>query len=179
MSSRIPYPARPDGLKMCERCGEELPADSSYFDRDATKDDGFKPICKGCRAGERQKKQDVQISEHVKMMDEAALQALRAMGRGGSDVPHAAEVLQHIMNAFGGPQGFAIHFMNQYLSAAPGSTVRTKMIGEVFKIVTKVSDSGAAQIPIDLMEDEDVARVFKEQTLKIAGNVNRNAEKAS
>ena len=45
----------PDGTKTCAGpCGMDLPANSVYFDRDETKEDGLRTVCKVCRSKERE-----------------------------------------------------------------------------------------------------------------------------
>lgn len=175
------------GMKMCNECGMELPATPDYFDVDNDKDDGLKTICKGCRKLGSEVKRNTKISENIDMMDKASLALIRQLARGGSECPHVAELYQNIMQAFDGAGGFAIHFMNQYLAAQPGSTQRTKMLDLLMRLATKVTDSGAAQMPLDLMSDEDLQHTLEQRTLKLLGGTDREgldgtdgqAEKAS
>lgn len=172
---------RPDDIKMCTMCAQELPATADYFDRDSSKPSGFKSVCKACRAIKDDHDKNLRLDENVRLMDDAALAMLQQMARGGSDVPHVAEVYQNIMQAFDGAGGFAVHFMNQYLSCKPGSAMRNKLLETIVSMSKHVSESGAAQIPLELMSDEDLQNKLEQQTRKILriADVDGAAEKAS
>jgi len=137
-------------------CGQDYPSTSDYFDRDSSKEDGLRSVCKLCRADEYDQRQKMALDERIKMIDEASLRLIDKLARSGSDVPHMAELYQRIMEAFDGVGGYAAHFMAQYLSAAPGSSIREKMLNHIMKLGIKVSESGHAQIPVELMTDEDL-----------------------
>jgi hypothetical protein len=159
-------PPLPDGTKLCNQCGEEYPATTDYFNVDNDKDDGLRTVCKVCRMAYEDKKEQQSLEEHIKSMDDASLELIKRMARGGSDVPHIAEVYQCLMQAFDGAGGFAAHFMNQYLSAKPGSTTRTKMLTLLAQMSAKVSESGQAQLPLELMSDQDVQNQLLLQSKK-------------
>jgi hypothetical protein len=150
------------GQKTCQgNCGRDLPATADYFDRDATRDDGLRSICKECRANERLLAKQDALDDRIKILDEKSVQMIELLTRTGSDLPHIAEVYQRVMEVYEGAGGFAAHFMAQYLSCKPGSTTRTKMLELVVRLSTKVSESGAAQIPLELMTDEDLQVAFE------------------
>lgn len=159
--------ARSDGTKVCTGpCGEELPATSDYFDRDATKDDGLRQVCKACRAQERQLESFKAIDARVRKLDAHSLDVLDTLARAGAEIPHIAEIYQRVMEAFEGAGGFAAHLMGQYLMAKPGSSARTKILEMMVRLAVKVSETGAAQLPVDLMADEDLAIAFEKGVQK-------------
>jgi hypothetical protein len=51
--------------------------------------------------------------------------------------------------------------MAQYLASVPGSSTRQKMLDMVVKLAVKTSESGAAQIPIEMLSDEDLQVQFE------------------
>lgn len=157
-------PERNDGLQTCVGpCGHDLPLNEMFFDRDNSRTTGFKNVCKDCRAAERQEKEREQIDERIKKLEKAALLSLDTMLSTGSDIPHMAEMYQRLIEAFGGIGNFAAHFMANYLVAKPGSLQRMKMLETIVRLGTKVSESNAAQIPLELMSDEDVQREVQRQ----------------
>lgn len=160
-------PQMPSGLKTCYRCGEDLPATTQYFDQDSNKSDGLRATCKQCRAETQEQRQASKRDERLQMMDEAAFNLLQEVARGGSDVPHVAEMYQRIMDVFDGAGGFAAHFMAQYLESKPGSTTRTKMLEMVMRLGFNVSESGAAQVPLELMSDTDLQNKLDEQSRRM------------
>lgn len=173
----------PDGTKICMGvCGEELPATTDYFDRDLSRDDGLRNVCKACRAKERQLAAYKEINEKVRQMDERSMEMLDTIANSGARLPHIAEIYENTMEAFGGSAGLAAHLMGQYLSAKPGSTQRTKTLELIIRLATKVTEMGAAQLPVDLMNDEDLAIAFDRGLQKFAPRIAHDdgaAEKAS
>ena len=149
-----------DDEMLCTGCNEWLPKSPEYFDRDAAREGGLRPVCKQCRVKQREVRRMQELQEQIKELDEHSLSILDKITRTGSDVPHVAEVFQRLMEAYDGAGGFAQHFMAQYLTAKPGSTVRTKMLDLVLRLAQKTSESGAARIPIELLEDEDLQVQF-------------------
>lgn len=41
-----------EGMKKCTKCGEWKPATAEFFNRDKTKKDGLRSVCRGCRRGQ-------------------------------------------------------------------------------------------------------------------------------
>jgi hypothetical protein len=48
--------------------------------------------------------------------------------QGGATVPHSAELLENLMEYFGGTAGFSSMMLKNYFDAKPGSATRTKML---------------------------------------------------
>lgn len=169
------HPSLPaqDTVKVCQRssggCGQELPKSPDYFDRDNSRPDGLKSICKSCRAEQRKKREDEALAEKLKSLERTALLTMEQMVSKGSSVPHMAEVFQRLMESFNGVDGFAQHYMAQYLSAQPGSAIRQKMLDTMIRLNQKVSESGAAQKSLEDLTDEDLERIHKERLLRLVG----------
>ena len=151
-------PARPDSamVKPCMTCGIEYPKTASFYHSDKQAKDGFKATCIECRRKQRKRRNADRVAKKVEQIDNLSLGMIDSLMQTGSDVPHVAEVFQRVMEAFNGAGGFAQHFMAQYLSAKPGSAIRQRMLDSVIRLATKVSDTGAAQIPVDMLTDEDL-----------------------
>ena len=152
-----------DGLKVCFKCGEELPATEQYWAKDATKADGWRGECKVCRAEARKVADDRAVLAKVEQMDVAAMKLIDNLTRGGSDVPHMVELYQRLMEAFDGVGGFAQHYMANYLCAKPGSSIREKMMATIIRMGTQASEQGLTQVPLDLLQDEDLQIYLREK----------------
>jgi len=160
-------PPDSDELVSCSCCLHDLPLTKEFFDYDAHRPNGFRGVCKKCRSENHKKKRDTQVKEKLEALDTQAMGAMQALVEGGSDVPHVAEVFQRIMEGFEGVGGFAKHFLGTYLAAKPGSTTRQKMIDSVLRLAAKVSESGASQIPVDLLGDEDLQQELERRARKL------------
>jgi len=176
---------KPSGLKRCRHCKVDYPATTQYFGEDASKEDGFATICKVCRQDEEDERQKRRRDHRLQMIDDASFKLLENMARGGSDVPHMAEIYQRLMDVYEGAGGYAAHFMAQYLESKPGGTTRTKMLEMIMRIGMKVSEAGNAQIPLELMSDEDLKIKLDEHARRIyriedhQADDDRASEKAS
>jgi hypothetical protein len=160
----------------------DLPATDAYFDRDESKEDGLRLVCKACRAKQREVSKQDKIDERVKAMDKASLALLKNIAKGGSQIPHVSELYERVMEAFEGAGGFAAHFMAQYLMAQPGSTTRTKMLELAIRLGVMTTQQGAAQEPIDVMEDEDLQVAFRRYATRFiaqGAHEHRDAKEAS
>lgn len=58
-----PLPAIPQGHKKCGRCGEIKPVSAEHFGKSVKTKDGFKHVCKECRAAEYQKTRDIRMKQ--------------------------------------------------------------------------------------------------------------------
>lgn len=151
-------PSRPEGIKMCNQCGEELPATSDYFDIDSSKEDGFKTICRSCRLGVIEEASRDRRDKRLQVVDDAAFRMLADMasGREGTSIPHLSELYQRVMEVFGGAGGYAQHLMAQYLAASPGSSVRTKILESILRMSQELTRVGAAELEADQLSDIDL-----------------------
>jgi hypothetical protein len=75
---------------------------------------------------------------------------------GGANIPHTAEMLESMMNYFGGVNGFSSICMKQYWDAKPGSRIRSGILEMVVRLATKNTEAGGAKKPIDLYTEEEL-----------------------
>jgi hypothetical protein len=153
----------PAGMKWCGRCLKELPQNDDWFDRDATKADGFKNWCKQCRQERNELAKLTEAAEIVKTLDKAMIATLTDSQPGGTTVPHQAEMYQVLMSMMGGVQGWGMHWMAQYISAPAGGQSRERMMGQIQKMAAAVSDSNKVSMPAELMSDEDLEIELKKR----------------
>ena len=142
--------------RACSQCCCDFPLTDEYFHRDVSKPDGFKTVCKMCRLDEKKRKENDAIDDRIQKLEERGIKLLDTLVTGGSNIPHMAETYQRIMEVFGGPMGFAQHFLANYLSTKPGSAARGKQISTIIILGVKVSESGAAEKSLDGITDEEL-----------------------
>jgi len=167
--------------RTCDKCNFTLPLTASHFDRKRDGPDGFRTTCKTCRKEQREDTKNALASpssgnlqagvdEISESLDSQALTLLRSLSadrRRSTDVPHEAEVYQEIMARFGGASGFADHLMAQFLAAGPGSAARLSLLRLTATMSANVVKSGYATVPLDMLSDEDLARLHEQQATAI------------
>lgn len=148
---------RPDpGMKQCGKCGIEKPMNADHFDKDSSKYSGFKTWCKACRAEKKQALKLEGVAAVLQSMDQSVVKSLAESAAGGTNIPHAAEIYQHIMAHLGGVQGFAMHFAGNIIAAQPGGQIRERMLTNLMKLGQAVSDDNKVAMPFELMSTEDL-----------------------
>jgi hypothetical protein len=156
--------------KTCSHCNALLPLNAMHFDRDNAAPDGFRDDCKQCRSEKRKKQHDEGIDDRLGMLDRAALEMLGTLAaKDYSKLPHIAEVFECLMRVFGGPQGYAQHVLGTYLTANPGSQQRIKLLNIISMMANQVTQTGAARVPKELMNDEDLEREAEELAKRVFG----------
>lgn len=155
--------------RTCRTCGQSLPLNANMFDRDNADEMGFKWVCKMCRSLKEKQKEDVEFDERITKFDKNSFKLLETMLATGADVPHHAEIFQEIIRVMGGVSGVAGHFMAQFLGSKLGTRERTNLLSMLFKMSEKVTDSGAAVIPLEMLTDEDLEKARLEAMRKIMG----------
>jgi hypothetical protein len=142
--------------KACTNCRVEYPVTKEFWHRDNSASDGFRSTCKMCRAEDVEKKRKSKLDDRVTKIEDAGIDLLDQMSKGGSSVPHMAETFQRIMEAFGGPGGFSQQVMSTFYKAAPGSLQRQRILEAVLRLNIKVSESGAAQKSLEELTNEEL-----------------------
>lgn len=157
----------PVPLKNCSGpCMLDLPLTEEHWDRDSSRADGFRHVCKKCRALARQLKKGRSIEDAIKRLDRTAKRALQMAENGGNDVPHMAETLEHIVRLLGGVQGLARHYVANMLASAPGSQTRERMLSQILKLNVMVTQEGATTLPSE-MTNEDLERELERREIKL------------
>ena len=153
--------------KQCESCGVSFPTTEEYWHRDRQQPDGYRKTCKMCRAEDKKEKENELIDARIAAIEKEGFNLLANLTKGGSDIPHMAETFQKLIEVFGGPGGFAQHFMASFLSTSLGSATRQKMLDTVLRLNIKVSESGAAQKSLEEITDEDLDREIEETAKRL------------
>lgn len=158
-------------LKVCIACKQSLPATKKYFHKSK---DGYHARCRECRnkqlSGQRKQKRNKKLDE----IEKGAVKHFVAVARvGGAHIPHSSELLEVVMEYFGGVRGFANAFMKQFYDAPIGGAFRTKMLDSVVRLVTNNTAMGGAKKPLDLMSEEELEAELRRQVLEAAMQMSR------
>ena len=166
MKNGKPKRAKPKEYKACSICERNLPRTATFFERSDERADGWREQCRECHQRQRSEERDKDSVEISKKLDNAAMAVVEQatdedFALPADAVPHAATLLEHFMNAFGGPQVFVKHWMADYLASKPGSMMRERKLNALMRLVLKVSESGHATPPLDHMTDEELEEYAK------------------
>lgn len=160
----------PTGTKVCGKCQKELPKNSDFFDKDQSKDDGFKKWCKSCRKERREVADMQQKISLVETLDSAVLKNLVDARPGGSITPHQLEFYQCINALFGGVQGAAMHWMATFVASKPGSQTRERLLGQYAKLMQSCSADSKVSPPAEMMTDEELQAAINRDEERIRRN---------
>jgi hypothetical protein len=149
--------------KTCNSCGAEKPLDDEHFHKDVGSDDGFRNVCKVCRNEQQAVERDAQADAAFKRLEERGIQQLQVIAEGGSRVPHAAEVYEAIMEAFGGPRLFGQQMAACFFHPGTSQAVKAKLLMGVVGLARGVSDSGVIARDLDSYSDEDLRHLLQDR----------------
>ena len=146
-----------DQSRLCERCGNSFPLTEEHF---ASRDGAYRAYCRTC--GKADKKEE---RRRAKAKRRAALAKVEASGvdfwlsqikAGGSNIPHSAEVIERVIEYFGGTGGFAAMLVKQYYDSPPGGTARNRMLETICRLVSKNVDQGGVKRPLSLWSEDEL-----------------------
>lgn len=153
--------------KTCNDCGQTFPQSRDHFR--VKKDGTWDTRCLMCRAKVNRGKKAKQAKKDMKAIEDGAMQSfMKAAGRGGANIPHSSELLERLMDFFGGTNGFAAMMVKQYFDAPPGGSHRTKLLEGIVRLVTKNTELGGAKKPLTQWTDEELEAELDDRLKKIA-----------
>jgi hypothetical protein len=157
--------------KACVECGTSYPATTANFHKSK---DGLHSRCRKCRnkqgRSSRQKKQNKKLAEIEKGAVDLFVSSARI---GGANIPHSSELLEVLMEYFGGVRGFANAYMKQFFDAPVGGAFRTKMLDSIMRLVVGNTAMGGAKKPLELMSEEELEAELRRQVLEAAMNIQK------
>lgn len=151
--------------RSCENCHVKFPLTQEYWHRSNSSGDGYRKTCKMCRAEDREQVRKEEMDERLRKVEEGGFDLLDKIAKGGSEVPHMAETFQRLMEVFGGPGGFAQHYMATFLKGTP-SQKKDMMLG-MMRLNVVVSESGAANRSLEEITEEELDRAIEKTTREI------------
>ena len=156
------------GEKCCVECAEVLPDEPVHFPvfrKQCT-------MCIGCVTRRKRraaaKKEEWRSRRMAKMERQAIDTLLKSSKTGGASVPHSAELLEQLMEFFGGTAGFGSILTKQYFDAKPGSTTRTKMLELVTRLVTTNADQGGSKRPLTFWSEDELNEEIEQRIQETA-----------
>lgn len=160
-----------DQLRLCIGCQQSLPATTKYFHKSK---DGFHARCRKCRnrleRGKRKQKRNKKLDEIERGAVDLFVTAARI---GGANIPHSSELLEVLMEYFGGVRGFSNVFVKQFYDSPVGGAFRTKMLDTVVRLVVGNTAMGGAKKPLELMSEEELEAELRRQVLEAAMNIKK------
>jgi hypothetical protein len=161
--------------KTCNICGKEFPKTKEYFRYRIKNNKGyFSGNCLVCHSkekkAERLRQQD-RKREAMEKIEEAGVDVfLKSVGRGGSNIPHTAEVVEKVMDYFGGVGGFSAVLVKQYWDAQPGGSQRNRLLETMCRLVTRNVESGGAKKPLQLWSEEELEDELNKRIAEMAAD---------
>jgi hypothetical protein len=136
--------------RQCDVCSKVYDLTPKFFPRVPGTQQAYQTTCRKCKkAIARRKKLDG--------IETAAVDSfVTRVVSGGVNVPHTAELLESLMNYFGGVNGFASMAMKQYWDSPPGSRMRSGLLEMVVKLASKNTEQGGARKPIQLYSEDEL-----------------------
>jgi hypothetical protein len=152
--------------KACVECGVSYPATVANFHKSK---DGFHSRCRHCRNKQERQKTKKKRNGKLAEIEKGAVDLFVASARlGGANIPHSSELLEVLMDYFGGVRGFANAYMKQYYDSPVGGAFRTKMLDSVMRLVVGNTAMGGAKKPLDLMSEDELEAELRRQVLEAA-----------
>lgn len=156
--------------KTCIDCGESFPLSNDNFRR--RKDGQWDSRCLVCRSKKNRGKRAKEKAKDTTDIEKGALSSfIKAAHTGGANIPHSSELLERVMEYFGGTNGFAALMVKQYFDAPPGGAHRTKLLEGIVRLVTKNTELGGAKKPLDQWSDEELESELDDRLKQIAVSI--------
>jgi hypothetical protein len=166
--------------RTCSICANSYPLDKQHFRWRVQDGKGyFTAECVLCRRNARKKAQERKKQKQdasLRRVEDAGVRAfLDAVTKGGSNVPHSAEVIERVFDYFGGVSGFSAVLVKQYWDSPAGSSARNKLLETICRLVSKNVDQGGAKKPVSLWTEEELEQElnkrFEQAVAVVTGTV--------
>ena len=152
--------------KACIQCGVSYQATTENFHKSK---DGFHARCRKCRNKREKEARKLKRNKKLDLIERGAVDLFVASAKiGGANIPHSSELLEVLMDYFGGVRGFANAFLKQYFDSPIGGAFRTKMLDSVMRLVVGNTAMGGAKKPLELMSEEELEAELRRQVLEAA-----------
>ena len=141
--------------QQCSDCGQSWPHTDNHFRR--RKDGALESRCLICRRKRLLGKRRKERAGALQDIESGAVAAFtQAATTGGQNIPHSCELLERLMEYFGGTSGFSALLVKQYFDSPPGGSARTKILEALVRLVTKNTESGGAKKPLGQWSEEEL-----------------------
>lgn len=143
--------------KPCIHCGKEYEATREFF---VYRNGIVENTCRLCRSLQvkeaAEKKAERRRRDLAKIEQRGMDVYAKAAAIGGSNIPHSADVVERVVEYFGGVSGFASMLVKQFYDSQPGSSVRNKLLETICRLVQANVDSGGAKKPLTLWTEDEL-----------------------
>lgn len=152
--------------KNCIQCKKSLPATEEFFHKSK---DGLHSRCKKCRSKHEKERRGRKVAKKLEGLERGAVDLFLASAKmGGANVPHCSELLEVVMEYFGGVRGFANAFMKQFYDSPAGGAFRTKQIETVVRLVSQNTAMGGAKKPLELWTEDELEDELRQRLIETA-----------
>jgi hypothetical protein len=157
-------------VKRCTGpCGKELPLHAFHVASDGRRHSQ----CKTCRADRERKRRKRKKDERLDQIEADAVSAFCQVARmGGSNVPHAAELVETIMEYMGGSAGFSNLLLKQYYDSPPGGAHRTRLLETIVRLVKDNTAMGGAKKPLSHWTEDELEDELRQRVLETVRVIN-------
>lgn len=155
-----PTVAPPVEERQCPGCGKPKPLTRQFWHR---KGDGFHLVCKLCRNDQLAEQRDTERAKRLEVIEVHGIDLAAKIGTGGANNPHTSELLEALMEGFGGVRGFGRAVVKTFWDAKPGSNTRTRIAQSTMSLVAKNSENGGARLDTDLLDDGELEAAIKKR----------------
>jgi hypothetical protein len=139
----------------CRDCGKYFPRTADHFKK--KKDGSLDTRCLMCRRDVNAGKRKQRKAQTLKDIEAGAVsQFMKTASAGGQNIPHSSELLERLMEYFGGTSGFSALLVKQFFDSPPGGAARTKMLETVVRLVTKNTEVGGAKKPLGQWTEDEL-----------------------
>jgi len=153
--------------RQCRDCGKYYPDTEDHFKK--RRDGSLDTRCLICRRRTLQGKKAKEKEATLRDIEQGAVnEFLKKTSRGGENIPHSSEVLERLMEYFGGVSGFSGLLMKQYFDSAPGGSTRTKMLEAMLRLVVKNTEMGGAKKPMEQWTDDELEAELDARLARVA-----------
>jgi hypothetical protein len=153
--------------KQCRDCAQYFPDTEDHFKK--RRDGSLDTRCLICRRRVMQGRKKKERAATLHDIEQGAInEFLKSQNRGGENIPHSSEVLERLMEYFGGVSGFSGLLMKQYFDSPPGGSTRTKMLEAMLRLVVKNTEMGGAKKPMEQWTDEELEAELDARLARVA-----------
>ena len=154
--------------KTCAVCGKDFPLDKKHFRHRIQNGKGyFAAECRQCQADAqkaRAARKEIKKREALHKIETAGVDVfLASVSQGGSNIPHTAEVVERVMQYFGGVAGFSSVMVKQYWDSQPGGSQRNKLLETMCRMVQKNVETGGAKKPLQLWSEDELEQELEKR----------------
>lgn len=156
--------------KTCIQCKKSFPESEEYFHRSK---DGLHGRCKKCRLRHEKGRRDKKTQKKLEDMERGAIDQFMSVARsGGANIPHSSELVECVMDYFGGVRGFSNAFMKQYFDSPAGGAFRTKMLDTIIRLVSANTAMGGAKKPLEFWSEDELEGELRQRLIETAITIN-------